>query len=125
MIELSCMQAKRVCTALLEPERAASLIEYWHLAFPEESFSAAAVLVIASVIASGGQEPSATTALSVAQWIVGKKTGQALLLTGLALEEFAEPQVMTDAIRQLVGEGLQSVFEKFLCTLSQEETYCV
>ena len=124
MIEMSCMQAKKVCTALLEPARAGALIEYWQLAFPEGGNNAAAILVIASVVASGGQEPSATTALSVAQGIIDTQTGQVLLLTGLALEAFAEVEVMTDAIRQLVGEGLQSVFEKFLFTLSQKETYC-
>jgi hypothetical protein len=122
MIELSYMQAERACRALLEPERASALIEYWQLAFPEGCSNAASVLVIASVIASGSQEPSATTALSVAQGIVDKQTGQTLLLTGLALEAFAEPEVMTDAIQHLVGEGLQSVYEKFLFTLNQSET---
>lgn len=124
MIEVSCMEAKRACAALLEPARAGALIEYWQLAFPEGGNNAAAILVIASVVASGGQEPSATTALSVAQGVADKQTGRALLLTGLALEAIAEPEFMTDAIRQLVGEGLQSVFEKFLFTLSQKETYC-
>ena len=124
MIEVSCIQAERASVALLGPVRAGGLIEYWQLAFPGECFRAAAVLVIASVIASGGQEPSATTALSVAQGIVDKQTGQALLLAGLALEAIAEPETMTDAIRQLVDEGLQSVFEKFPLTLSQKEISC-
>jgi hypothetical protein len=121
MFELTHEQAVKTCRALLVPERADTLIAYWQRAYPEIEIKAVQVLVIASLIAAGSQEPSATTALSAARGLENKKVGNALLLVGLAYQSLVDSGPMTDVIRQLAAEGLQSTFSKFRQAFIQKE----
>jgi hypothetical protein len=121
MTALSFEDALKACQVLLPPDAAASLIAYWQRAYPGPPPSASEVLIIASLIAAGRQQPSATTALSTASSLVDTETGRALLLLGLAYDALADSAPMTDAIRSLVAEGLQSAFQKFSRTLAQKE----
>ena len=86
MVELTHEQAVKACRTLLSPERADTLIAYWQRAYPEIGPNAVRVLIIASLIAAGSQEPSATTSLSAARGVENKKIGNTLLLVGLAYE---------------------------------------
>lgn len=121
MLDLAREQAMKACRALLAEDRAENLIASWQRAYPEIAGDAAEILVIASLIAAGSQEPSAATSLSAAQGLESKAAGRMLLLIGLAHDVHTDCDPMTDTIRQLVGEGLQSTFEKFTRTFAQKE----
>ncbi|MCB2160620.1 hypothetical protein KQH40_00880 [bacterium] len=121
MLEISENRAVSVCRSLLTPDRSKNLIEKWAVAFTQKSEEKNAVLVIATVIAAGDQEPSAITALSAAQGLIEKQAGQLVLFAGLAYEALSNTDPISAAIQDLIAEGLKNTFAKISKKLSDTE----
>lgn len=118
MLAIERDRAVAVCRTLLPTGRAENLLEKWSKAYAKQSEEVNAILVIATVIAAGDQEPSATTALSAAQGLVGKQAGRMVLLVGLAFEALENTDAISSSIQELIAEGLANTFERFSTKLS-------